>query len=100
MRQDGTRTYYFTTDELTALWSDPFEHGSSSSSSSRGNSGGDGGGGGDGCDVIECKMCTVINRNRKKQLDMKRVWVQGRFRRRRREKGVAEQRRGEERRGQ
>jgi hypothetical protein len=90
MRQDGTRTYYFTTDELTALWSDPFEHGSSSSSSSssssRGNSGGDGGGGGDGCDVIECKMCTVINRNRKKQLDMKRVWVQGRFRRRR-EKG-------------
>jgi hypothetical protein len=101
MRQDGTRTYYFTTDELTALWSDPFEHGSSSSSSSsssRGNSGGDGGGGGDGCDVIECKMCTVINRNRKKQLDMKRVWVQGRFRRRR-EKGVAEQR-AEERRGQ
>ena len=96
MRQDGTRTYYFTTDELTALWCDPFEHGSSSSS--RGNSGGDGGGG-DGCDVIECKMCTVINRNRKKQLDMKRVWVQGRFRRRR-EKGVAEERRGEERRGQ
>jgi len=30
---------------------------------------------------------------------MKRVWVQGRFRRRR-EKGVAEERRGEERRGQ
>jgi hypothetical protein len=26
-------------------------------------------------------MCTVINRNRKKKLDMKRVFAQGRFRR-------------------
>ena len=57
MRQDGTRAYYFTVDELSQLWS------------------------GGGCEVIECKMCTVINKNRKKQLDMKRVFAQGRFRR-------------------
>jgi methyltransferase-like protein 6 len=55
VRQDGTRAYYFTVDELSQLWSSC------------------------GCDVIECKMCTVINKNRKKKLDMKRVFAQGRF---------------------
>jgi methyltransferase-like protein 6 len=57
VRQDGTRAYYFTVDELSHLWS------------------------AGGCEVIECKMCTVINKNRKKKLDMKRVFAQGRFRR-------------------
>jgi methyltransferase-like protein 6 len=57
MRQDGTRTYYFTVDELSRLWERA------------------------GCEAVQCKMCTVINRNRKKKLDMKRVFAQGRFRR-------------------
>ena len=55
-RQDGTRTYYFSEQGLAQLFARS------------------------GCEVVDSRMCTVINRNRKKKLDMKRVFAQGRFR--------------------
>ena len=51
-RQDGTRCYYFTPEMLAVLWTAA------------------------GCAAVDTRYCTVASRNRKKGLEMRRVFAQ------------------------
>ncbi|XP_043195061.1 tRNA N(3)-methylcytidine methyltransferase METTL6-like [Amphibalanus amphitrite] len=58
VRQDGTRAYYFTTDELTSLFTEA------------------------GFDVTSCEYVSRRTVNKKEGVDVSRTFVQGKFRRR------------------
>jgi SAM-dependent methyltransferase len=57
VRGDSTLCYYFSLEEMTRLWVDA------------------------GCELSDARFCRVKNTNRKKALDMKRVFAQARGRR-------------------